>query len=81
MKAPVFKFAAISLLMLATLSGIKGDSSPFCEGNAVLASEQNSANRIVLTPPDFVAQDAEAEEKEKPAFRFPNVFDALRLIF
>lgn len=84
MKFPVPKFVFAAALVLFALSGIKGDRSSTrnVEGQKDYALLVSELQKDFHAAGNQLAQKrTDKSDKSEPSFAFPNIFDALRLIF
>lgn len=80
MKTPITKFLLFGFLNIAMIAVIKGDTKSFCHGNEQAQNGAMVENVVrIEVPTDGMVEEPESQEKD--AFQFPNVFDALRMIF
>ena len=80
MKTPITKFLLFGFLNIAMIAVIKGDTQSFCDGTETNGNGATVENVVrIEVPTDAMVEESESQEKD--AFQFPNVFDALRMIF
>jgi hypothetical protein len=75
------KFILLASLGVLLLSGLQGDRSAMIKpGDAsVVASTDANESALMVDEGQLVKKPSKSDDR--PTFRFPNVFDALGLIF
>ena len=79
MKTPITKFLVFGLLNIAMIAVIKGDTPSLCDGSEHHEGAVVENVTLIEVPTEAMVEEPDSQEKD--AFQFPNVFDALRMIF
>ncbi len=75
------KFILVAALGVLLLSGLQGDRSSVVKAGEVNEFVGTDANNSVLMMDESKLSKQPEKADDQPSFRFPNVFDALGLIF
>jgi len=83
MKTPIGNFAVVAFALLLVFAGLQGDESahPFVTDNAIAQRIDENQGVVTERGKDVLRSNEPSEESTQQEFSFPNVFDALRLIF
>ncbi|NQV51789.1 MAG: hypothetical protein HQ500_01320 [Flavobacteriales bacterium] len=81
MRAPIYKFLAISFVIVLGFSGMNADSNRFCTvDDAKNGTVQTMSTEEVIDFAENKLNKKRTSEEESEGFKFPNVFDALGFI-